>query len=106
MRSLALVICLSTATLALSSSPTFNVHASPAHVQERKPTLQQQRARTCEEDARTKGVSGEARKTFIAECWGGRTQAEDLTPDQMKMKARQCGEGAKALRRCPEVTRQ
>jgi hypothetical protein len=65
---------------------------SPAAAQDQKqPSAAQQaqrdRMKTCNADAKTKNLAGDARKQFMSECLAGKTEpaAKPLTAQQTKM---------------------
>ena len=64
----------------------------PALAQSEAQTAQRERMKTCNADAGDKKLSGDARKTFMADCLAGKNAAEPektLTPQQAKMVPKQ-----------------
>lgn len=57
----------------------------PAFAQQGQPTAQQERMKACNTDAGTKGLKGDARKSFMSECLKAKPVTA-LTPQQMKMR--------------------
>ncbi len=60
-------------------------------------TAQQDKMKTCNADAAKQSLKGDARKSFMKECLGAKTEAKEekkaMTPQQEKMK--QCNADAK-----------
>ena len=74
--------------------------ALPALAQSDAQTAQRERMKTCNADAGEKKLSGDARKTFMADCLAGKNAAEPekaLTPQQAKMKSCNADASAKNL---------
>lgn len=65
------------------------VTAFSAQAAEKALTPQQQRMQSCNQQAATKEMKGDSRKTFMSTCLKGETPAaagKSLTPQQQKMK--------------------
>lgn len=53
---------------------------------EKAATPQQEKMKTCNQDAKTKELKGDARKQFMKECLGaGAGDKKEMTPQQQKM---------------------
>ncbi|KAB1072578.1 PsiF family protein [Methylobacterium planeticum] len=90
--------------------PLFLVLAAPALVQPAfaqtaAPTAgqaaQRERMKTCNADAGTQKLTGDARKGFMADCLAGKSAAapaKTLTPQQEKMKSCNADASAKSLK--------
>jgi hypothetical protein len=92
MRILGTLIVITTLTVpALAQSP------APSAAQ----TAQRDRMKTCNVDAGTQKLAGEARKSFMADCLAGKSAAapeKQLTPQQAKMKSCNADASAKSLK--------
>ena len=76
---------------AMLALPILAVLAGPAGAQP-APTAQQDRMKSCNADAATKSLAGDARKTFMSDCLSGKTAAAapaqpPLTAQQDRMKS-------------------
>lgn len=91
MKSIAAAVALTFATLAAGSALA---------AEEKKPTPQQERMKSCNKDAGEQALKGDARKKFMSSCLKGETGAADTkaTPQQEKMKACNKEAGDKALK--------
>lgn len=92
MRALSLVLpltfCLAFPALAQSPAPSAAQSA------------QRDRMKSCNVDAGTQKLSGDARKSFMADCLAGKSAAptKELTPQQAKMKSCNADASAKSLK--------
>ena len=59
---------------------------------------QQNRMTTCNADAKTKALAGDARKAFMKSCLSGNTAATTGTSQQQKMKTCNADAGKQALK--------
>ena len=84
MRSLVVALCLGVGLVGLGLAPGYGAET-------KTPTAQQERMKTCNADAATQKLTGDARKTFMSQCLSGKTVATSST-QQNKMKA--CNEQA------------
>ena len=83
-------LALAIATLA---SPAFAAsHAAAAPMADKKPTAQQSKMGTCNADAGTKKLEGDARKSFMKECLSAKPAAASTQQDKMKMCNKDAGE--------------
>lgn len=91
MKTLAAAVALTFATLAAGSALAAD---------EKKPTPQQERMKSCNKEAGDKTLKGDERKKFMSSCLKGETAAEDskVTPQQEKMKSCNKEAGDKALK--------
>ncbi|WP_334157124.1 PsiF family protein [Oryzomicrobium sp.] len=91
MKTLAAAVALTFATLAAGSALAAD---------EKKPTPQQERMKSCNKEAGDKALKGDERKKFMSSCLKGETAAEDskATPQQEKMKSCNKEAGDKALK--------
>ncbi|MCE1242317.1 PsiF family protein [Oryzomicrobium sp.] len=91
MKTLAAAVALTFATLAAGSALAAD---------EKKPTPQQERMKSCNKEAGDKALKGDERKKFMSSCLKGETAAEDskVTPQQEKMKSCNKEAGDKALK--------
>src|SRR6476659_9457517 len=76
---------------AMLALPILAALAGPAGAQP-APTAQQDRMKSCNADAATKSLAGDARKTFMSDCLSGKTAAAapaqpPLTAQQERMKS-------------------
>src|SRR6478672_12816275 len=71
---------------AMLALPILAALAGPAWAQN-APTAQQDRMKSCNADAATKSLAGDARKTFMSDCLSGKTAA--ATPAQPQLTAQQ-----------------
>ena len=78
-----------TLILALASGPTFAA------------TAQQERMKSCNVDAKTKELKGDARKSFMSSCLKGDTAAAKSQSPQERMKSCNKDAGAKSLKGDP-----
>jgi len=62
---------------------------SPAYAQ----NSQQERMKSCNAEAATKKLAGDARKTFMSDCLSGKT-AEDTKPKTQQVKMKDCNASA------------
>ncbi len=92
MRSLSLILPL---TMCLAA-PAFAQSPAPSAAQ----TAQRDRMKTCNTDAGTQKLAGDARKSFMADCLAGKSAApaKELTPQQAKMKSCNADASAKSLK--------
>lgn len=64
-------------------------------------TMQRDRMKSCNADAGTQKLAGDARKSFMADCLAGKASAapeKALTPQQAKMKSCNADASAKSLK--------
>lgn len=64
-------------------------------------TTQRDRMKSCNADAGTQKLAGDARKSFMADCLAGKATAapeKELTPQQAKMKSCNADASAKSLK--------
>ena len=87
MRALIVALCLGVGVAGFGMAPSYGADT-------KQPTAQQQRMQTCNAEAGTKKLSGDARKTFMSQCLSGKTTAATSTPQQQKMKT--CNQEASA----------
>jgi ABC-type transporter MlaC component len=78
--------------LALGLSMALGVaHAAD----EKAPTAQQNKMKTCNADAKTKDLKGEDRKKFMSECLSAKPAAEAGKPATQQDKMKNCNADAK-----------
>ena len=65
---------------------------------DKAPTAQQGKMKTCNTDAKTKDLKGAERKTFMKECLGAKPAAAPATGQQTKMKSCNADAKTKALK--------
>jgi hypothetical protein len=63
------------------------VAVSTASAADQQMNTQQQRMATCNADAKTKNLTGDARKAFMSDCLSGKTTAAAPATQQEKMKS-------------------
>jgi psiF repeat len=67
--------------LATLAGPVFAAsHAASAPMADKKPTAQQSKMGTCNADAGTKKLEGDARKAFMKECLSAKPAAAAASP--------------------------
>jgi hypothetical protein len=74
--------------------------SSPVHAAERTLTPQQQRMTTCNQQATSQDLKGDARKSYMSNCLKNSQSApgdKSLTPQQQKMKSCNTEAGNKSL---------
>jgi hypothetical protein len=79
------------------SGPALAQAPAPSAAQ----SAQRDRMKTCNTDAGTQKLSGDARKSFMADCLSGKTAStpeKQLTPQQAKMKSCNADASAKSLK--------
>lgn len=78
----------------------ITVSASMSSITAQAATEQQNRMSTCNADAKTKALSGDARKAFMKDCLSGSTApvATQSTSQQEKMKTCNADAGKQALK--------
>ena len=81
----------------LLSVPALAQSPAPSAAQ----TAQRDRMKTCNVDAASQKLTGDARKSFMADCLAGKnvsTPEKQLTPQQVKMKTCNADASAKSLK--------
>ena len=83
MRKLALAMCLAFACAPYAVAQEKDAKKEPTAAQKK----QQERMKSCNEQAGAKKMEGEARKKFMSTCLkGGSAKDEKMTPQQARMK--------------------
>jgi hypothetical protein len=70
-----LAVCISAGS-AMAQAPAGQIQRQPTQAQ----AAQQERMRTCNTDAGTRDLKGDARRTFLSDCLAGRTATATAQP--------------------------
>ena len=77
MRALIVALCLGVGVAGFGMAPSYGADT-------KQPTAQQQRMQTCNAEAGTKKLSGDARKTFMSQCLRARRRPRPARPSSRR----------------------